>query len=155
MLCWGRCGLEHMWHFSIQFGVSSILYWTSKGMSRERACPLMIQGLVQILSFTMSMWPHCCTKYPQTHESPLPGKDNAPRDGLSQEFWMACPESGLVLWSFKGLSKYLLQCRCGLSTLQSAIQWTRTSMCELPIISIMAYHPKCKNVDRVLENWWV
>ena len=28
-------------------------------------------------------------------------------------FERACPESGLVLWSFKGLSKYPLQCWCG------------------------------------------
>jgi hypothetical protein len=53
------------------------------GMSRERAYPLIIQGLVQIL----------------------------------------------------------LRCRCGLITLQSAIQSTRTSMCEQPIISIMALNP--------------
>jgi hypothetical protein len=34
----------------------------------------------------------------------------APRDGLSQEFWMACPESRLVLSSFQGLSKFWMAC---------------------------------------------
>ena len=35
----------------------------------------MIPGLVQ-MPFTMPMWPNCYTKYHQTHESPLPEKDN-------------------------------------------------------------------------------
>ena len=41
------------------------------GMSRERACPLIIQGLVQI-SFTMPMWPNCCTNNLQTNVTSRP-----------------------------------------------------------------------------------
>jgi hypothetical protein len=73
----------------IVFPLLFLVLWLSSQASRQNATMLQEMACQELCMACPKIW-----HFPNTFER-------------------ACPESGLVLWSYKGLSKYPLQCRCG------------------------------------------